>query len=57
MTHDYNIMSKVRIQYSPFNNIDDAWSGEFFDVPEADTDEQEDGQGELFPETKAGLTE
>lgn len=49
MTHDYNIMSKVRIQYSPYGNIDDAWSGEFFDVPEdKDEDEQVDD--------KAGLT-
>lgn len=53
MTYDYSIMDRVRIQYS--RNIDDAWCGEFFDVSE-DKDE-DDRQMELFPETKAGLTE
>lgn len=55
MTHNYEIMHKVKLKYSPFIDPETDWQGKFFDVPE-DKDE-DDRQMELFPETKAGLTE
>lgn len=49
MTYGYDIMPKVRLKHSRFIDTDTDWHGEFFDVPEEDTDEQVD--------EKAGLTE
>lgn len=49
MTHNYEIMHKVQLKYSPYINPETDWPGKFFDVPEEDTDEQVDD--------KAGLTE
>lgn len=49
MTYGYEIMPKVRLKHSRFIDTDTDWHGEFFDVPEEDTDEQVDD--------KAGLTE
>lgn len=34
MTHDYQIMDKVRLKYSNSINTDTDWQGQFFDVPE-----------------------
>lgn len=48
MTHGYNISDKVQIKYSQHIDTDIDWTGEFFDVPEEDTEEDEE---------KAGLTE
>lgn len=48
MTHNYEIMHKVQLKYSPLIDPEMDWQGKFFDVPE-DTDEQVDD--------KAGLTE
>lgn len=50
MTHNYEIMHKVQLKYSPFIDPETDWPGKFFDVPEdKDEDEQVDD--------KAGLTE
>ena len=49
MTHNYEIMHKVQLKYSPFIDPETDWQGKFFDVPEEDEDEQVD--------EKAGLTE
>lgn len=49
MTHNYEIMHKVQLKYSPFIDPELDWQGKFFDVPEEkDTEEDEE---------KAGLTE
>lgn len=50
MTHNYEIMHKIQLKYSPFIDPEMDWQGKFFDVPEdKDEDEQVDD--------KAGLTE
>lgn len=46
MTHNYEIMHKVRLKHSNFIDPETDWHGQFFDVPE-ETEEDE----------KAGLTE
>lgn len=49
MTHGYEIMPKVGLKYSRFIDSGGDWTGQFFDYPPEDTDEQVDD--------KAGLTE
>lgn len=47
MTHNYEIMHKVKLKYSPFIDPELDWQGKFFDVPE---NKEEDNEN-------AGLTE
>lgn len=48
MTHNYKILHKVQLKYSPMIDQDSDWHGGFFDIPKK-TNEQVD--------EKAGLTE
>lgn len=55
MTHNYEIMHKVQLKYSPFIDSETDWQGKFFDVPE-DKEEQEPFD-EYDQKENAGLTE
>jgi hypothetical protein len=52
MTHNYEIMHKVQLKYSPFIDPETDWQGKFFDVPESEKEEHDTEEDE-----KAGLTE
>lgn len=55
MTHNYEIMHKVKLKYSPFIDPETDWQGKFFDVPE--NKEEQEPYDEYDQKENAGLTE